>query len=201
MRISVLLIEDQKMMLAALAALLALEPDVEIAGAYHDSAEGLDAALRTSPHVVLCDIQMPKMDGLELARRLKQGGSSSRVVLLSTFARAGYVEQALKLGIHGYILKDAPPERMIRAIKAAARGLRQIDDALLELYDETAEPLSERERVLVNFIREGFSNADIAEVLGLTEGTVKNQITKLLAKTGGKNRVEACRIVERKGWA
>lgn len=189
------------MMLAALAALLALESGVEIAGAYHDPAEGLDAALRAPPDVVLCDIQMQGMDGLEVARRLKQSGSPSRVVLLSTFARAGYVEQALKLGVHGYILKDAPPERMIRAIQAAARGLRQIDDALLELYDEAAEPLSERERVLVNFIREGLSNADIAETLGLSEGTIKNQVTKLLAKTGGKNRVEACRIIERKGWA
>jgi len=112
-----------------------------------------------------------------------------------------FLEQAVKLGVHGYILKDAPPERMIRAIRAAAMGLRQIDDALLELYDGTAEPLSERERVLVNFIREGLSNAEIAETLGLSEGTIKNQISGLLARTGGKNRVEACRIAERKGWA
>ena len=201
MKIRVLIVEDQRMMLAALSALLALEPCVEIVGAFHDPAEALSAALRATPDVVLCDIQMPHIDGLEFARRLKNQGSRSRVVLLSTFARAGYVEQALKLGVHGYILKDAPPERMIRAIRAAAMGLRQIDDALLELYDGTAEPLSERERVLVNFIREGLSNAEIAETLGLSEGTIKNQISGLLARTGGKNRVEACRIAERKGWA
>jgi two-component system response regulator DesR len=201
MTIRVIIVEDQKTMLAALSALLRLEPTLEVVGAFHDPGEALEQASRLAPDVIVSDIQMPGVDGLEFARRLRRLGSPTRVVLLSTFARAGYVEQALRLGIHGYILKDAPPERMISAIKAAAAGLRQIDDALLELYDEHGESLSERERVLIGFIREGLSNAEIAETLCLSEGTVKNQVTGVLGKLGAKNRVEACRIAERKGWA
>lgn len=188
------------MMLAALAALIALDGSVVVAGSFHKPRDALSAIPVLRPDVVVADIQMPDMNGLELARALKAQGCGCRVVLLSTFARSGYVEQALKAGVHGYLLKAAPPERLIEVVKSAAAGRRQIDSALLELTGEGADPLRERDRVLLGFIRDGHTNADIADVLGLSEGTVKNLISNVMSAIGAKNRVEACRIAELRGW-
>lgn len=199
MTIKVLVVEDQQTVLAALVALLKLNPDFEIVGAFSDPLAALEAAPALDPDVVVSDIQMPGMSGLEMARRLRAKAPSARVLLLSTFARSGYVQEALRLGIGGYLLKDAPPERLADGIRAVAAGRRQIENALLEL-EGGATPLSERDNVLLRLMREGQSNAEIAAALGLTEGTVKNLITVLLSRVGAKNRIEACRIAERKGW-
>lgn len=200
MSVRVVIVEDQKMMLAALAALIATHEGVAVVGGFHDPRAALAAVRTLKPDVVVADIQMPGLSGLELARALRAEGQSCRVVLLSTFARAGYVEQAMKIGVHGYLLKEAAPERLIEVIKAAAAGRRQIDSALLELASEGRDPLSERDRVLLGFVRDGCSNADIADVLGLSEGTVKNLMSTILSSMGAKNRVEAFRIAERRGW-
>lgn len=199
MTIRVLVVEDQKTVLAALMALLKLNPDFDVVGGYSDAHAALAATPALRPHVVVSDIQMPDMNGLDLAQRLRVQAPDSRVILLSTFARAGYVQEALRLGISGYLLKDSPPERLADGIRAVAAGRRRIENALLELEDEPAQ-LSERDRVLLHLVREGLSNADIGAALGLSEGTVKNLMTALLANVGAKNRVEACRIAERKGW-
>jgi two-component system response regulator DesR len=199
MTIRVLVVEDQKTVLAALMALLKLNPDFEIVGGYSNAREALAAAPALQPHVVVSDIQMPDMSGLDLAQRLRAQIPESRVILLSTFARAGYVQEALRLGISGYLLKDSPPERLADGIRAVAAGRRQIENALLELEDEPSQ-LSDRDRVLLHLVREGCSNADIGAALGLSEGTVKNLMTVLLSNIGAKNRVEACRVAEKKGW-
>jgi two-component system, NarL family, response regulator DesR len=199
MTIRVLVVEDQKTVLAALAALLKLNADFDVVGAYADAGEALGDIPALKPHVVVSDIQMPGMSGLDLARRLKAQAPECRVILLSTFARAGYVQEALRLGISGYLLKDSPPERLADGIRAVAAGRRQIENALLELDDETTQ-LSERDCVLLHLVREGLSNAEIGATLGLSEGTVKNLMTVLLAQIGAKNRVEACRVAEKKGW-
>jgi two-component system, NarL family, response regulator DesR len=200
MSVRVVLVEDQKMMLAALGALIETHEGVSVVGAFHDPRAALEGVRSLKPDVVVADIQMPGLSGLELARALRTEGHACRVVLLSTFARAGYVEQAMKIGVHGYLLKEAAPERLIEVIKAAAAGRRQIDAALLELASEGRDPLSERDRVLLGFVRDGYSNADIADVLGLTEGTVKNLMSVILSSMGAKNRVEAFRLAERRGW-
>lgn len=197
--IKLLVVEDQKTVLAALVALLKLNRDFDVVGAYSDAAAALEAAVVLRPDVVVSDIQMPGMSGLDLARRLKREAPQCRVVLLSTFARAGYVQEALQLGIGAYLLKDAPPERLADGIRAVVAGRRQFENALLELKDESAR-LSERDCVLLHLVREGQSNAEIAAALGLSEGTVKNLMTTLLSNIGAKNRVEACRIAEKMGW-
>ena len=199
MTIRVLVVEDQKTVLAALVALLKLNSDFEVAGGFADAAEALAAVPALKPDVVVSDIQMPGMSGLELAQALRGQAPECRVVLLSTFARAGYVQEALRLGIGGYLLKDSPPERLADGIRAVAAGRRQIESALLALDDESTS-LSERDCVLLHLVREGLSNAEIGAALGLSEGTVKNLMTVLLANIGAKNRIEACRIAEKKGW-
>lgn len=199
MTIRVLVVEDQKTVLAALVALLTLNEDFAVVGGYSDPSAALVAALSLKPHVVVSDIQMPGMSGLDLARKLRLQAPACRVILLSTFARAGYVQEALRLGIGGYLLKDSPPERLADGIRAVAAGRRLIESALLELQEDSNRP-NERDCVLLHLVREGQSNADIAAALGLSEGTVKNIITALLAATGAKNRVEACRVAEQKGW-
>lgn len=200
MSVRVVLVEDQRMMLAALTALIGMHEGIVVAGSFHDPKAALDFVRRSPPNVVVADIQMPGMSGLEFARIVRREDLPCRVVLLSTFGRAGYVEQALKAGVYGYLLKEAPPERLVEAIKGAAAGRRQIDASLLDLAAEGSDPLSERDRVLLNFVRDGYSNADIAEVLSLSEGTVKNLISAIFTSTGAKNRVEAVRIAERRGW-
>jgi two-component system, NarL family, response regulator DesR len=198
--VRVVLVEDQKMMLAALAALIATHEGVTVVGTFHDPLIALESVRTLKPDVIVADIQMPGLSGLDLARVARQEGLSCRIVLLSTFARPGYVEQAMKIGVHGYLLKEAAPERLIDAIKSAAAGRRLIDAALLQLAGEGRDPLSERDRVVLGFVRDGYSNADIAGVLGLSEGTVKNLMSAILSAIGAKNRVEALRIAERRGW-
>ncbi|MBY0563713.1 MAG: response regulator transcription factor [Hyphomonadaceae bacterium] len=199
MKIKVLVVEDQKTVLAALVALLRLNHDFEVIGGFADPSAALNAAASLRPDVVVSDIQMPGMSGLDLARKLRAQAPACRVVLLSTFARTGYVQEALRLGIGGYLLKDSPPERLADGIRAVAAGRRQIESTLLELQEDSHRP-SERDCVLLHLVREGQSNAEIAGALGLSEGTIKNIITALLANIGAKNRVEACRLAEHKGW-
>lgn len=199
MSIRVLVVEDQKTVLAALVALLALNRDFDVVGGYADPVAGLDAALALRPDIVVADIQMPAMSGLDLARKLSVQAPRVRVILLSTFARAGYVQEALRLGVGGYLLKGSPPEALADGIRAVAAGRRQIENALLELREDFSR-FSERDWVLLHLVREGQSNADIAAALGLSEGTVKNMMTVLLANIGAKNRIEACRMAEQRGW-
>jgi two-component system response regulator DesR len=199
MTIKVVVVDDQRTVLAALVALLQLNSDFEVIGAFSNSEEALAAAASLSVDVVVSNIQMPGMSGLDLARRLRVKAPQSRVILLSTFARAGFVQEALRLGIAGYLLKDSPPEKLADGIRAVATGRRCIESALLDLQEE-ATTLSERDRVLLHLVREGQSNGEIAVALGLTEGTVKNLMTVLLGNLGAKNRVEACRIAEQRGW-
>jgi two-component system, NarL family, response regulator DesR len=198
--VRVVIVEDQKMMLAALAALVATHEGVSIVGTYHDPRAALEAVRVLKPNVMVADIQMPEMNGLELAQAIRREGHSCRVVLLSTFARAGYVEQAVKIGVHGYLLKQGSPERLIEVIKSAAAGRRHIDADLLDLAREGRDPLSERDRVLLGFVRDGCSNADIADMLSLSEGTVRNLMSTIFSSMGAKNRIDAFRIAERNGW-
>lgn len=198
--IRVLISEDQSMVLGALAALLDLEPDLEVVGRARDGAEALDLALKERPDVVVTDIEMPRMTGLELAAELKRRGSAARVVILTTFGRSGYLRRALDAGASGYLLKDAPSERLAEAIRRVHAGLRAIDPELAAAAWDEPDPLTDRERQVLRLAADGLSTAKIGSEIHLSEGTVRNYLSEAISKLGAANRVEAARIARQKGW-
>lgn len=198
--IRVLIAEDQSMVLGALAALLELEPDLQVVGRAHDGREALDRVAELRPDVVVTDIEMPRMTGLELAAELRRQGSPARVVILTTFARGGYLRRALDAGVSGYLLKDAPAERLAEAIRRVHAGLRSIDPELAAAAWEEADPLTDRERQVLRLAAEGLSTARIGSEIHLSEGTVRNYLSEAISKVGASNRVEAARIARQRGW-
>ena len=198
--IRVLIAEDQGMVLGALAALLEMEPDIEVVGRARDGREALELAATAKPDVVLTDIEMPRMTGLELAAELKRRSHPARVVILTTFARGGYLRRALDAGAAGYLLKDAPAERLAEAVRRVHSGLRAVDPELAAEAWGEADPLTDRERQVLRLAGEGQSSARIASELHLSEGTVRNYLSEAISKVGAENRVEAARIARQKGW-
>jgi two-component system response regulator DesR len=198
--IRVLIAEDQSMVLGALAALLDIEHDIDVIGQARNGREALDLAMTTRPDVLLTDIEMPEMTGLELAAAVRASSLPTRVVILTTFARPGYLRRALDAGASGYLLKDSPSSRLADAIRRVHAGGRSIDaDLAAEAWSE-ADPLSDRERQVLRLAGEGRSGAEIAEALRLSDGTVRNYLSEAISKVGGKNRVDAARIARAKGW-
>jgi two-component system response regulator DesR len=198
--IRVLIAEDQGMVLGALAALLELEPDIEVVGRARDGEEALEMAAAAQPDVVLTDIEMPRRTGLELAAELKRRAHPARVVILTTFDRGGYLRRALDAGAAGYLLKDAPSERLAEAIRRVHAGLRAIDPELAAAAWEEADPLTDRERQVLRLAGEGYPSSRIAAELHLSEGTVRNYLSEAISKLGAENRVDAARLARRKGW-
>lgn len=198
--IRVLIAEDQGMVLGALAALLELEPDIEVVGRARDGREALDMVEKTRPDVVLTDIEMPRMTGLELAGELKRQGDPARVVILTTFARSGYLRRALEAGAAGYLLKDAPSERLAEAVRRVHQGLRAVDPELAAAAWDEPDPLTDRERQVLRLAGDGMSSSRISAELHLSEGTVRNYLSEAISKLGAENRVEAARIARQKGW-
>ena len=202
MSIRVLIAEDQGMVLGALAALLEIESDIVVVGRAHDGRQALALAATTNPDVVLTDIEMPNMTGLELAAELERArkGGRPRVIILTTFARPGYLRRALDAGASGYLLKDTPAERLADAIRSVHQGLRVIDPQLAKDAWGEDDPLTDRERQVLRAAEEGLASADIAERLNLSEGTVRNYLSEAIAKLGVTNRIEASRLARQRGW-
>jgi two-component system response regulator DesR len=198
--IRVLLAEDQSMVLGALAALLELEPDIEVVARARDGGEALRLVAETSPDVVLTDIEMPGMGGLDLAAELRRRANPARVVIVTTFARSGFLQRALAAGAAGYLLKDSPAERLADAVRRVHAGLRAIDPELATAAWDELDPLTERERQVLRLAGEGLSTAGVAAELHLSEGTVRNYLSEAIGKLGAANRVEAARIARGKGW-
>ncbi len=198
--IRVLIAEDQSMVLGALAALLELENDLEVVGRARDGREALSLTIQLSPDVVVTDIEMPEMTGLELAAALKEQGRAARVLIVTTFARPGYLRRALDAGVRGYLLKDAPAEQLAQAIRTIHRGGRAIAPELAAEAWGEADPLSERERQVLRLAGDGMTGPEIAKSLGLGDGTVRNYLSDAIGKLGASNRVEAARIARQKGW-
>jgi two-component system response regulator DesR len=198
--IRVLIAEDQGMVLGALAALLELEPDIEVVGRARDGREALELAGKTRPDVVLTDIEMPRMTGLELAAELRREGHPARVVILTTFSRSGYLRRALEAGAAGYLLKDTPSDRLAEAVRRVHQGLRAVDPELAAAAWDEPDPLTDRERQVLRLAGEGMSSTRIASELHLSEGTVRNYLSEAISKLGAENRVEAARIARQKGW-
>lgn len=198
--IRVVVAEDQGMVLGALAALLDLEPDLEVVGRAADGLEALELIGRLDPDVALTDIEMPRMTGLELAAAIKERGGRTRVVILTTFARGGYLRRALDAGVAGYVLKAAPAEHLAAAIRRVHAGLRAVDPELAIAAWDAEDPLTDRERQVLRLAGEGRTSGEIAETLHLAEGTVRNYLSEAIGKLGAGNRIEAARLARERGW-
>lgn len=200
MNIRVLIAEDQSMVLGALAALLGMESDIEVVGQARNGREALEAAEGMSPDVLVMDIEMPEMTGLEVAAELRRRRSPTRVVIVTTFARAGYLRRALEAGVSGYLLKHAPAASLANAIRQIHAGGRAIDPELATEAWSEPDPLTDRERQVLRLAGEGLGNSDIAVQLRLSEGTVRNYLSEAIGKLQAANRTDAARIARQKGW-
>jgi two-component system response regulator DesR len=198
--IRVVLAEDQGMVLGALAALLEIEGDIKVTAKARNGKEALEAVLTHKPDVFITDIEMPLMSGLDVAAELKRRRTGTRVVIVTTFARAGYLRRALEAGANGYLLKDMPAEELAEAVRRVHQGLRVIHPELATEAWGEMDPLTDRERQVLRLAGEGMSSGDIAAELSLSEGTVRNYLSEAISKMGAGNRVEAARMARTKGW-
>jgi two-component system, NarL family, response regulator DesR len=198
--IRVVIAEDQSMVLGALSALLEIEHDIAVVGRAANGKEALELTLKHKPDILLSDIEMPEMSGLEVATELKRLGSSSRVIILTTFARPGYLRRALEAGATGYLLKDSPAATLAESVRRVHTGLRAVDPDLAAGAWTEGDPLTDRERQLLRLAAEGSTSGHIADQLHLSEGTVRNYLSEIISKLGASNRVEAARIARAKGW-
>ncbi len=199
--IRVVLAEDQAMVLGALSALLDLESDISVVANAANGRAALDAVTRLSPDVLVTDIEMPIMTGLEVAASLRGSHPAVRTIILTTFARPGYLRRALDAGARGYLLKDRPAAELADAVRRVHRGLRVVDPALAaEAWNAEPDPLTERERQILQRAGDGRSSNEIAGELHLSAGTVRNYLSEAIAKLGASNRVDAARIARARGW-
>ena len=198
--IRILLAEDQAMVRGALTALLSLETDIEVLGAAADGEAAWRELQRLKPDVLVTDIEMPGLSGLELAQRIQRHALPTKVVIVTTFARAGFLRRALDAGVSGYLLKDAPAENLAEALRKVHRGGRAIDPQLaMDAWSE-ADPLNDRERQVLRLAGDGMSATEIAAQLNLSSGTVRNYLSEAIGKLGVGNRIEAYRLARQKGW-
>lgn len=199
--IRLLIADDQALVRGALGALLDLEPDLAVVGMASDGTEAVRLAEQLRPDVCLMDIQMPGMDGVEATRRIREVSDGTRILVVTTFARPGYLRSALDAGASGFIVKDTPAEELAEAVRRVWSGLRVLDPALAadSLFDG-ANPLSDRERQVLRLAADGRAAAAIAAEVFLSAGTVRNHLSAAIGKTGAANRAQAVRIALDKGW-
>lgn len=199
--IRILMADDQHLVRGALAALLNLEPDLEVVAEIARGDEVVRTAVDVRPDVALLDVEMPGLDGLAAAAALHAEVPSCKVLIVTTFGRAGYLRRAMEAGALGFVVKDAPAEQLADAVRRVARGERVVDPALAAAtLAGGASPLTARERDALVAARDGATIADIAKLLFLSEGTVRNYLSSAISKTGTRNRVEALRVAEDNGW-
>lgn len=199
--IRVLIAEDQAMIRGALAALLAIEPDIEVVAQVDRGDRVVEEALRVKPDIALLDIEMPGMDGITAAGELRGRLPACRVLILTVFGRPGYLRKAVDAGVSGFLLKDAPPDELASAIRRTAKGEKVIDSQLAHAaLAEGSSPLTPRERDVLAMSVRGASVEEVARSLHLTNGTVRNHLSIAIQKLNAHNRIEAARIAEEKGW-
>lgn len=204
--IRILIVDDQAMIRGALATLLDLEDDMSVVAQAENGASALEtlsalAGQDASPDVLLSDIEMPQMDGITLAEAVRARFPQVKVLMLTTFGRPGYVQRALAAGAAGFIVKDAPVEELAQAIRQVHAGLRVVDEGLaVQALTAGVSPLTDREREVLAAAAKGGTVADIAASVGLSQGTVRNHISAVMAKTGARTRAEAAAIARDSGW-
>lgn len=199
--IRLLIAEDQTLVSGAMAALLDLESDISVVGTAADGAIALETLAQSGPiDVLLTDIEMPNMTGLELAETMREQYPDTRVAIVTTFGRAGYLRRALEAGVRGYLLKDTPAERLADAVRRIARGERVIAPELALSAWDGRNPLTERQRQVLCLAGEGLSTRQIGEQLHLAEGTVRNYLSEAISELQAANRIDAYRLARQQGW-
>ena len=205
--IRILIVEDQTLMRQGLSTILDLEPGLKVLSQAAEGEEGMRLALELRPDVILMDVQMPGVNGVEATARICREWPEARIIILTTFDRDDYVYQGVRAGALGYLLKDTPAERLVSTIRRVHSGEVFIQPeiasrALRELMHPQAQPLvtlSEREREVLVLLAQGLSNREIAERLVIAEGTVKNHVSNVLGKLQAENRTQAADIARRRG--
>jgi two-component system response regulator DesR len=199
--IRLVLADDQALVRGALAALLALEPDLEVVGEVGRGDEVVEAAVRGRADVVLMDVEMPGTDGIAATAALRRALPSCRVLVVTTFGRPGYLRRAVEAGASGFVVKDTPARQLAEAVRRVHAGLRVLDPELAEeSLVSGASPLTARETEVLRAARDGGTVADVARVLHLSEGTVRNHLSAAIGKTGARTRAEAVKLAEDRGW-
>jgi two-component system response regulator DesR len=198
--ISVMLVEDQAMVLGALAALLEIEDDLQVVAQVADGRAALSRMATGGIDVVVTDVEMPELGGLELCAAVRRGFPAVRVVVLTTFARSGYFRRAMEAGASAYLLKDAPASNLAAAIRSVHAGQRIIDPELAAEAWSEPDPLSHRERQVLRLVERGIATLEIADELSLSEGTVRNYLSSAITKVGARGRTDAAAKARAKGW-
>ncbi|PLR77307.1 DNA-binding response regulator [Bacillus sp. V3-13] len=198
--IRIIIAEDQRMLRGALGSLLELEDDIDVVAEAANGDEALQLILDQKPDVCLMDIEMPIKSGLEVAEVLKARNSQCKIIILTTFARPGYFERALKAEVDGYMLKDGSVDELADTIRNVMKGKKQFSPELIFGSVRTENPLTTREREILKLVAEGKTAKEISSLLYLSSGTVRNYISEILNKLECKNRIEAISIAEEKGW-
>ncbi|MDN3017857.1 response regulator transcription factor [Paenibacillus sp. BSR1-1] len=192
--------EDQRMLLGALGSLLDLEKDMKVVGQAMNGEKALASILELKPDVCLMDIEMPVMNGLEVAEELARLAAPSKVIILTTFARPGYFERAVKIGVHGYLLKDGEIEELADSIRQVTAGKRVFSPELTFTVIREENPLTPKEQEILRLAALGKTTKEITSELYLSSGTVRNYISEIIHKLDAKNRTEAAAIAQNKGW-
>jgi two-component system response regulator DesR len=199
--IRLLLADDQALVRGALAALLNLEPDLEVVAEVGRGDEVVDQARQVRPDVALLDVEMPGLDGIAATAALRAALPACKVLVVTTFGRPGYLRRAMAAGASGFVVKDTPARQLADAVRRVAAGLRVVDPTLAaETLASGDSPLTPREADVLRSARTGGTVADIASGLGLSEGTVRNHLSAAIGKTGARTRAEAVRLADENGW-
>ena len=202
--IRVYLVEDQALVRDAVAALLGLDFNIEIIGQASNGQDALNAieALDSDlhPDIILTDIEMPTMNGIELSEKIAAKFPAIKMVIMTTFSRAGYIRRALTTGVKGFILKEAPSEELINALKKVMQGQKVIDPELAINALDDADLLTDKERKALKLASDGLKTSDIAKQLFISEGTTRNYLSDAISKLNATNRIDAARIAKQKGW-
>ena len=202
--IKVYLVEDQALVRDAVGALLSLDFNIEVIGQASNGQDAFNAIKALGdealPDIILTDIEMPHMSGIELSEQIAATFPSIKMVIMTTFSRAGYIRRSLALGVKGFILKEAPSDELINALKKVMQGQKVIDPELAINALDDADPLTDKERKALKLASDGLKTSDIAKQLFISEGTTRNYLSDAIAKLNATNRVDAARIAKQKGW-
>ena len=199
-KIKVIIAEDQALIRGALIALLNLEADIEVVGEAENGVEAGKLLGKCKADILLTDIEMPLMSGLELAQITVKKHPAIKTVIITTFGRAGYIKRALTMGVKGFLLKDTPSEELAAALRKVMQGKKVIDPELAIAALDDIDPLSDKERKALKLASEGKTTHDIAQLLFLSEGTIRNYLSECISKLNATNRIDAARIAQQKGW-